>query len=131
MGKLIDPHSFEKDPLVPHIRNLLNGIHGKAPIAEGELPELSEEQKRRLPYVMAAMQLPCILCGSENTHAVNTWAIPDRLRAKGDESARTLYFCLCRQCLNSPNGGRDKRITERLLQVCEEKPLHNPLERRQ
>lgn len=55
------------DPVGDAVTDLLDGLHGKKPIREATIAgeqELTNEQRSRLPYVMA-LYYPCCLCEAE------------------------------------------------------------------
>ena len=83
------------------IQDYVDGLEGKKPVAVADLPEMTPEQRQRLPYVMAARR-PCFLhlatMGIEVApEVVSTWRIPDDLAY--DRVDRTVFYSLCRRCM--------------------------------
>lgn len=82
------------------VQNYVDTIEGRKPAAVADVPDMTPEQRQRLPYVMAASR-PCLLhlatTGEERApYVVGTWQMPDDL-AKG-RADRTVFYSLCKNC---------------------------------
>ncbi len=58
----------QPDPLGQAVSDYIDIIEGKKPAAEAQVngeQELTNEQRRRLPYVIALWRSPCYLCDKE------------------------------------------------------------------
>ena len=58
----------ETDPLAEPVKDYIDVLEGKKPAAEAQIAgelELTNEQRRRLPYIVAIYRQPCTLCGAE------------------------------------------------------------------
>jgi len=56
------------DPLGQAVTDYIDVIEGKKPAAQAQIggeAELTNEQRRRVPYIVAMYRLPCFLCGIE------------------------------------------------------------------
>lgn len=90
------------------VSEVVKQLEGRAPIAEttiGGEQELTAEQAKRLPYVMAAY-MPCLLsqqmalCEIE-AHVCNYWIVPPKYQVGRKDNV--VYFSLCRVCYQMPN----------------------------
>jgi hypothetical protein len=99
-------------------------IEGKAPAAAatiGGQQELTEQQRARLPYVLASKQ-PCLLCDAA-PYAVNHWTIPEALA--DDRPDRVIFFSLCRICFGLP--GVLQLVSQELLNRLSGERVKSPL----
>ena len=58
----------EADPLAEGVRDYLDVLEGKKPAAEAQIggqAELTNEQRRILPYVVALYRQPCTVCNAD------------------------------------------------------------------
>jgi len=58
----------EVDPLGEAVTDYIDVLEGKKPAAEAQVngeQELTNEQRRRVPYIIALYRKPCYLCDAE------------------------------------------------------------------
>ena len=58
----------EVDPIGQAVTDYIDILEGKKPAAEAQVngeQELTNEQRRRVPYIIALYRKPCYLCDSE------------------------------------------------------------------
>lgn len=58
----------EQEPLGKAVTDYIDVIEGKKPAAQAQVngeQELTNEQRRRVPYIIALYRKPCYLCDSE------------------------------------------------------------------
>jgi hypothetical protein len=99
-------------------------MEGKAPLASTQIggeQELTEQQRARLPYVIAARQ-PCLLCAGK-AYVVNHWAIPAALTE--DRPDNVIFFALCELCFRLPS--ILQLVTQELLSRLNGERVKSPL----
>lgn len=113
---------IKHDPLGQAVTDYIDIISGKKPVARATIngeQELTNEQRARLPYVVAA-KLPCVLCHAE-PYIVGSWRVPAIMAE--DARDQTIYFTMCKSCKDIENVM--DRVTVELMNQCQ-KALPKP-----
>ena len=90
----------QPDPLGQAVTDYIDVIEGKKPAAEAQVngeQELTNEQRRRVPYIIALYRTPCYLCGSEPPcHYFLPWKTADAATA-------WKITAICKECRALPD----------------------------
>jgi hypothetical protein len=113
----------EPDVLGDAVVDYIHVLEGKKPAAVAQIggeQELTNEQRARLPYVLAAQQ-HCILCG-EDPDVIGNWKIPDFLMKGRSRQIITgepgfILFALCIRCKYIP--GALQEVAKELISRVE------------
>ncbi len=105
----------EIDPLGTAVSDYIDVIEGRKPAAEAQVngeQELTNEQRRRVPYIVALWRTPCFLCDKEPPCS---FFIPYKT---DDHIAPWRIIAICDSCKNERGEDIYKAI-ERGLEVIE------------
>ena len=91
----------QPDPLGQAVTDYIDIIEGKKPAAEAQVngeQELTNEQRRRVPYIVALWRGPCYLCDKEPPcDYFLTWM------ARSDHSTPWKITAICKECHGLPD----------------------------
>jgi hypothetical protein len=88
------------DPFGEAVKDYLDVLEGKKPAAEAQVngeQELTNEQRRRVPYIIAMFRTPCYLCEQEPPcHFFLPWKTADVVTP-------WKITAICKRCKEVPN----------------------------
>ena len=101
----------EPDPLGTAVCDYIDVMEGKKPAAVAQVngeQELTNEQRRRVPYIIALYRKPCYLCDAEPPcHFFLPWKTADAVTP-------WKITAICRECRNLPDV--KERIATKLME---------------